>query len=337
MAIRDRINERFGPNTANAVSREEIKVSIPPQYQDEKLRFLSMIRLLYLSEDQAMRKQRIETLSSKLAIAQEASISEIALEAIGKPALNKLSQLLEQPDERIRFSAARCMLSIGDNRGLSVLKEIANNPESEFQIAAIESFSKAKLKDVEPVLSQLLASEKFQARLTAYEQLLKLNSIQIKRVPVGSDFFIDMVSCPGQKIIYAYRKDNARIVLFGAPITCQKNLFVDADQVLINARPEDKYVSLSRRHPKRPKLIGPLKCGFTVEDIIRTLGHAPETDPKKYPWPGLGISYSEILPILKKMCQENMIPATYMEGPLTSLGSFLEEKTVTTDNKLEQQ
>jgi hypothetical protein len=152
-----------------------------------------------------------------------------------------------------------------------------------------------------------------------------LNSILVKRVYVGGDFSIDIVSCPGEKIIFAYRKDMARIVLFGAPVICNKNLFVDINQVMINARPDDKHVSLARKHPARPQLIGPLKSGFNVEDVVRTLGYAPETDQQKSPWPGLGVSYTDVLVILEKMCRENMIPAKYMEGPLTDVGGFVEK------------
>jgi hypothetical protein len=341
-AIRNRINERFGPNTANAVSRDEIQVTIPTQYHNQKLRFLSMIQQMYLSEDETLKKQRIEMLSSQLADPQKAAPAEIALEAIGKLALPQLAAQLRHSDATVRFYAARCMLNIGDNRGIPVLRDIACNPLSEFRIPAIESLSKAKLKDAEPALSPLLHDEKLDIRLAAYEQLVNLNSLRIKRIPIGGDFFLDLVNCPGDKTIYAYRKDNAQIVLFGSPITCEKSLFLDNGQIMINARPDDKYVSLVRRHPSQPQLIGPLKCGFNVEDIIRTLGHAPETDPKKYPWPGLGISYSEILSILEKMCRENMIHAKYIEGPLTDAGNFTptadsaEEKTKQTPEKVEK-
>jgi hypothetical protein len=333
MIIRNRINERFGSNIANAVSPEEIQVSIPNQHQEQKLRFLSMIQLLYLSEDDTLRKQRIEMLSSQLAEPQNAAAAEIALEAIGKPATAKLFELLNHPDVNVQFFAARCMMNIGDNKGLQVIREAAFDAKSQYRIAAIESLSRAKLKDAEPILSKLLADDDLNIRLSAYEQLINLNSVLVKRIPVGENFFIDLVTCSGSKIIYAYRKDNARIVVFGSPVTCRKNTFVDIDQVLINSQPEDKYISVSRRHPVRAKLIGPLKCGYSVEDIIRTLGQSPETDAKKYPWPGLGISYSEILSIVEKMCRENMVPAAYITGPVTNINHFIEESQTKTDNK----
>jgi len=290
-----------------------------------------MIQLLYLSEDDTLRKQRIEMLSSQLAEPQKAAAAEIALEAIGKPAIENLFKLLNHPDGNVRFFAARCMINIGDNRGLHAIREAAFDPKFQYRIAAIESLSRAKLKDAEPILSKLLAEADLDVRISAYEQLLSLNSILVKRIPVGESFFIDLISCSGPKIIYAYRKDNARIAVFGSPVTCRKNLFIDIDQVLINSQPEDKYISISRRHPVRAKLIGPLRCGYSVEDIIRTLGYSPETDAK-YLWTGLGISYSEILSIIEIMCRENMVPATFIAGPLTNINQFIQESTPKTDN-----
>jgi hypothetical protein len=334
MIIRNRLNERFGSNTASAVSPQEIQVSIPTRYLRQKLRFLSMIQLLYLSEDDTLRKRRIEMLSSQLAEPQKAAAAEIALEAIGRPAIRHLSELLNHPEVNVRFFAARCMMNIGDNRGLQVIRDVAFDPKSQYRIAAIESLSRAKLKDAEPILSKLLAEDNLDVRLSAYEQLISLNSILVKRIPVGENFFVDLISCSGPKIIYAYRKDNARIAIFGYPVTCRKNLFLDMDQVLINSQPEHKYISVSRRHPVRAKLIGPLKCGYSVEDVIRTLGYSPETDAK-YLWTGLGISYSEILTIVETMCRENMIPATFVAGPVTNINQFIEETTPEADNKEE--
>jgi hypothetical protein len=332
MVIRNRINERFGSNTAKATSSQEIQVTIPAPYYGQKLRFLSMIQLLYLSEDDTLRKQRIETLSIQLADPQKAEAAEIAMEAIGKPAASKLVELLKNTNSDTRFFAARCLMNIGDNRGLLVIRETAFDSKSKYRIAAIESLSKAKLKDAEPILSKLLAIDDLNIRVSAYEQLVNLNSILVKRIPVGEDYFIDMVSCLGPKVIYAYRKDNSRIAIFGAPLYAQKNIFVDMEQILINCQPEDKFISLSRRHPTRAKLIGPLKSSYAVEDIIRTLGHSPETDAKKYPWPGLGISYSEILTILEKMCRENMIPASFVYGPVTDVRFLIQETQPKADN-----
>lgn len=332
-AIRNRINERFGANIATATSQNEIQIIIAPQYRHRRQQFLSMLRLLYLSEDESLRDKRIDMLCTELADPQKAEDSEMALEAIGRPSLSKLAQALEtQQDASLRLRIARCMLNIGDIRGITCLREIAFDNQSGLRISAIESLTSAKLKDIESFLSRLLSDTDIEVRLAAYQQLLNHNSVFVKRIPVGTDFFIDMVNAAGSKIIYASQKEQAQIILFNTPITCQTDLFLDKGNVMLNARPGDKYVSLVRRHPARPKLIGPLKSSFNVEDIIRTLGHAPDADSKRYPWPGLGINYSEILDIVEQMCRDNLIPAEFMFGPLTQAGSFLEKAEQKTDN-----
>ncbi len=332
-AIRNRINERFGTNIVNAVSRREIQVVIPERYRNERLRFLSLVRTLYLSEDDTLRANRIKELCQLLSDPQKSSDAEFALEAIGRPALPALLELIDSKTlEAVRFRAGRCMLNIGDNRSVLTLGEIARNTQSQFRIDAINAFSTAKLKDVEPILAQLLEDSQMEVRIAAYERLVGFNSILISRIPIGSDFFVDLVHSKTNKIIYAYRKDNARIVLFGAPIACKKDIFVDMKQVMINSRPNEGGISLARRHPGRPKLVGPIKCGYKAEDLIRTLGQPPEADLNKVTWPGLGISYSEILAILDQMCRTEMIPAQFILGPLTDAGAFLENYAQKTDN-----
>jgi hypothetical protein len=332
-AIRNQINERFGPNTANAVSRSEIRLTIPERFRNEKARFLSMIRTLYLAEEDADRTNRIKELCLQLSDPQKADDAEFALEAIGKPSAPALFELIDSnAPEAVRFSAARCMLNIGDNRSVLTLGEIAKNTQSQFRVAAIKALSAAKLKDIEPILSRLVEDSQLDVRIAAYEQLVGFNSVLVTRIPIGSDFFVDLVHSRDDKIIYAYRKDNARIVLFGSPITCKKDIFIDMKQVMINAKPNEDHVSLVRRHPSRPKLVGPIQCSFKVEDLIRTLGQPPEVDTRKMTWPGLGISYSEILTLLDQMCQREIIPAKFILGPVTDAGAFLEKSAEKTDN-----
>jgi hypothetical protein len=331
-AIRNRINERFGSSTANAISSTDIQITIPSQYRHRRQDFLAMVQLLYLSEDETLRTQRIDSLCEQLIDPAKSAESELALESIGRPCLSRLATLLdEQNDPLVRFHAARCMLNIGDYRGISALRSVALDDNSSLQIEAIQSLSNAKLKDIEPFLSQLLANDNINVRLAAYDQLLDHNSVFVKRIPVGTDFFVDLVNTSGRKVIYAMQKEYAGLVLFGTPIACQNDLFLDKGNVMINARPGDKYVSLVRRHPARPKLVGPLLSSFYLEDIIRTLGHAPEIDKKKYPWPGLGLNYSEILDIVEQLCRDNLVAAEFMYGPLSDAGSFLEKMNQATD------
>lgn len=332
-AIRNRTNDRFGPETAKALSPKEVQIFIPARYRRERQRFLNMILSLYLSEDETLRAKRIDELCQQLEQLKDAEKAEIALEAIGRPAVPKLYTLIEDnKPEETRFRAARCLLNVGEPRAVQALSIITEATNSPFRIQAIQALASGKVKDVEPILIRLVDDPNFEVRMAAYERLVGHDSVVISRIPIGSDFFIDLVHSKGEKVIFAYRKDNAGIVLFGSPIEAAKDIFVDMKQIMINSRPEENHVMLSRRHPNKPKLVGPIRCSFRVEDIIRTLAQSPEVDKRKITWPGLGISYSEVLSVLDYMCKREIIPARFVLGPLTDAGAFLEKTEPKTDN-----
>jgi hypothetical protein len=95
----------------------------------------------------------------------------------------------------------------------------------------------------------------------------------------------------------------------------------DDGTITLNALPTDKYVSVSRKHPGRPRVIGPLKSSFEVSLLLQTLGDMPEVSDKTGLRPGLAVPYSDILPLLKKMCAQNAIQAQFIAGPEVEMES----------------
>jgi flagellar P-ring protein precursor FlgI len=328
--VRNRINERFGPGTANAISDRQIQISFPKGYRNNKIKFLRLISALYLSEQDEQKKTRIDNLITQLQQQTEKLSVEIAIEAIGRPALDKLNALLEHPDPAVRFSAARILLNIGDQRGLDVLQKVIEDSQSPRRLEAIEAVGQnAKPKEVLILLAPLLDEERIDIRLAAYEQLLGRNCPIIKRTNIANNFFLDRVLCGGPKAIYAYRKDSPRLVLFGSPLYCEKEkeIFVTLEDgaITINARPEDKSISITRRHPSKPRVIGPLKSGFEAGEIILTLCQDSETDQSDNSRPGLGIAYPQVIELLEKMCQSQAVIAQFIPGPLSETLSLPKE------------
>lgn len=326
-AIRNRINERFKANTAVPVSEGEIILNIPLNYLDRKERFLEMVRSLQLGDNPYLKQTRIDALIRQLLDEPDNETFEIALEAVGRPALDTLTPLLEHPNESVRFHAARCMLNIGDNRAIKPLREIILTPGSPFRLRAVEAMGRnTNRTDARAILAVALSDADIQIRLAAYEMLLRMNSPAISRKIVAGDFVVDSVVCPGPKIIYVYQQKTPRIVLFGSPIYCNQNLFIQSDDgsVTINAKAGDQYISVSRRHPRRPRVIGPLSTGYEVSSLIQTLGELPEVKRRSTTRPGLAVSYAKILPILKKMSENNAISATFIAGPPSAVDPMLQ-------------
>ena len=319
-AIRNRINERFGPKTAAAMSTAEISLSFPARYIDHRQKFLKLVESLILAENPAIQNEYAQGLIQKIiSKSEDIENAEIALEGIGRPALDSLAPLLKHPDPVVQFHAARCMLNIGDNRALSVLRMIVSDKKNPYRLEGIRAVGQsARRRDALPILAVALNDPEIQVRLEAYEMLALLNSPEISRRSVADGaFIVDNVICSGPQVVYVFRQKSPKIILFGPPIYCNKNLFIQSNDqtVTINSLPDAEYISVTRKHPNQPRVLGPLLCNYELSSLIRTLGELPDIKESKATQPGLAIPYSDIISILKIMSVRNAIPAQFIAGP----------------------
>jgi hypothetical protein len=143
----------------------------------------------------------------------------------------------------------------------------------------------------------------------------------------GGAFIIDNVIYSGPQMVYVSRQEVPKIVLFGSPIYCKKSLFIQSrDQSLtINSVPGAKYISVSRKHPNRPRVLGPLLCNYELSSLIRTLGELSDVKQSAAAQPGLAVPYSEIIDILEIMSTQNAIPAQFFAGPEPIIEPVLQE------------
>ena len=80
-----------------------------------------------------------------------------------------------------------------------------------------------------------------------------------------------------------------------------------------------------RKLPATGDLAGPVKTSYKLTDVIRALGEelVPPDDKTKR---GLGVPYSQIVELLKKMCEKGAIKAEFVAGPLTPLAQMPKEQ-----------
>jgi flagellar basal body P-ring protein FlgI len=320
-AIRNRINSRFGFNTARAASNSQIELGIPEEYAGRRKKFIELVRSIYMQQSPALTKERILASVRKLAVTADKHDSEIALEAIGRQSINELTALLNHSSEEVRLRAARCMLNLGDDRGLERLGDIAFDDTSTYRIEAIEAISSsARRNDAANILRRLLKDDNFDIRLAAYENLRKFDDIFITQDLIADSFLLEQIIQTPHKTVYATRSGQCRIALFGAPIYCRRNSFIQSadGQIIINAAPDQNYVSIIRKHPTRAESVIKLQSSFELGDIIRTLAESPVKKPNSRQL-GLGVTYAEIISILKQMSQAGAIEADFQAGGLPKI------------------
>jgi flagellar basal body P-ring protein FlgI len=319
--IRNCINERFGSETAKAISESQIDLKIPEKYKNQKQRFVAIVRETYLVRTPDITKERIITFVRQLAVSKDKQTSEIALETIGNECLDKLSALLNSSDEEVRLRAARCMLNLGSDQGLKTLRQITMDKNSHRRIEALETITlSAGRNDATAILRSLLRDEDFNIRLAAYEQLRKLEDIAVTQKLIGHNFYLEQIAQADRKAIFVSRSGQPRIVLFAAPIRCNEGIFVESPDgsVTINAPAGQNYVSIMRKHPKRADVIIKLKSSFELGDIIRTLCEEP-LKKSDQGHSGLNVSYSDMIALLQQMCDKGAIKAEFHAGPLSKI------------------
>jgi hypothetical protein len=318
--IRNCLNERFGENAAETtMSPRLIELQAPPKYKNQKEKFISLVKATYLTQTDETTNERIKTFIRELAVSKDKEAAEVALEAIGKGSLDKLSILLRASNEEVRFRAARCMLNLGSDRGLGILREIVLDRNSPYRLHALDAITTAAQRnDAAAISRKLLRDSDFNIRLAAYESLRKLDDITITQTRVGHSFLLEEVAQAKYKEIFVTRSGRPRIVLFG-DIYCRDDIFLqfaDSD-VTINSPAGQDYVSIMRADPKRPNVLT-MKSSFKLADIIRTLCEEQVTETADKP-AGLNVPYHDMIVILKQMVEKGLVDAEFRVGPLPEI------------------
>ncbi len=319
--VRNRLEERFGFGATKAISSNLIEVSVPAKYKGQKQKFASVIKAMYLEDRPEIIEERISTFVEKLVVSTDKLDSEIALEAIGNQSIGKLQALLKSPQEQVRLHAARCMLNLGSDRSLPTLREIAMNKDSSYRIEALEAITAgARRNDAAAISRHLLSDNDFNVKLAACDQLLKLDEMSVTQTRIARSFYLQRIAqieSAAGGAIFVSRSGKPRVVLFGTPIYCHEDIFVQSDDgsITLNAPSGQKYVSIIRKHPRRPDVILQLKSSFDLADVILTLCEEP-LQKDKQARSGLGVSFSDMIALLKQMCDKGAVKAEFRAGEL---------------------
>lgn len=321
-AIRNKLIENFGDGVARAITDNEVELHVPKRYSGQRGRFISIVGLTYLSLTAEQTQQVIYESVAALASSGDKGSAEITLESIGNTALGELEKLLGSSDEEVRLRAARCILNLGSDAGLDALREIALDKGSSYRVTALRAITNAaRYNDAAAISRRLLRDESLEVRLEAYEQLRKLGDVAVTSEVVGGRFNLEQVAGASYKTIFVSRKGWPRIALFGGPIYCERDLFVQSQDgdITINAQADEDYVTVIRRLPKRPK-IPPvtLKSTYELSSIIRTLGAEPVKSGEDG-YLGLAVSYADIIALLERMVEKGAIDAEFRAGEMPEI------------------
>jgi len=321
--IRDLANGRFQSNTAAALSGENLELTLPPRYRLQRDRFYEVLQALYLEQNQDLLNQRLQILIASLVQSEYKEGIEFLLEGLNGPAVSHLADLLSQQDDRVRLSAGRALLNMGNAEGLSALVELARVPGPQ-QLSAIRAvISVGGNTDIGPILQELLKQVDIDVAQMIFEeaaQVLDGRWFGPERygLKVEGVLTIHQMADTPYRLIAASRRMGPRVGLFDGNLSCQPEArLTSKDGFIAIEVSKGPYARVTRRLPGGAGIIGPLTCSRKVVDVIQALCRKPEGADRRRG--GCGLTYADLLPILKQMCQEGMVDATFRIGPTSSL------------------
>jgi hypothetical protein len=316
--VRNLINDRFGSDTARALSPTQIGLAVPPGYKGQRTRYVSLVEAIPLDQSQQVIQELITGLVAELATTSDRSSREIALEAIGPASLGQLGSLIQSSDEAVRLSAARCMADLGSRRGFDTLAGIARTPGSPLRREAIAALvNAASIQGSTPALQDLLEDTDPDVAVVACEGLLKVDPSLVPAVSVPGGGTIGRVPDAPHKLILAARSGRPRIVVFGQPSCGAGQVFTwRGGRVVLDSR-SGGYLLATARYPGRGT-IGPLQCPLRVYELIQIL--CSERTADRQGQAALGLPYADVLSLLKQACDSGFMDAEFRPGPLAGSG-----------------
>ncbi len=312
--VRNLVNDRFGSDTARALSPTHIGLKVPQAYKAQRTRFVSLVEALPLDQSQQLVQEWITGLVSELATTGDRTPREVALEAIGPASLGQLGAPLQSSDEAVRLSAARCMADLGSRRGFDTLAAIARSPGSSRRKEAIVALvDAASIQGSTPALQDLLEDADLDVAVAACEGLLKIDPSRVPAASMPGGGTIGQVTDSPHKVILADRSGRPRIMVFGQPNCRAGQVFTwRGGRVVLDSR-SGGYLLATARHPSRGT-IGPLQCPLRVHELIRIL--CAEKTADRQGQAALGLPYADVLSLLKQACDSGFMDAEFRAGPL---------------------
>ena len=168
------------------------------------------------------------------------------------------------------------------------------------------------------VLQKLLDDEKPNIRVAAYTALLDHgNSTLVTRTILPDGLKLDVVKTDKTYAIYAAGVLEPRIVLFGQDMKIKQDLFFETPDGLlrINARRNQQMFAwrkLPRRNPGDRATSTEIVMSRKVSQFVTRLAEEPKLDSDTNKVKGLGLTYSQVISVLYRMCENGDIPATFV-------------------------
>ena len=293
-------------NAAKAEDEGMVFVNVPPRYRGDWEHFAGVVLHTYYSDDAgfaaAKARQLVEEVAKPDAILLDISY---AWEALGRPSLSAIQPLYTDSRPDVAFAAARAGAWIGDASAEEALAGMARDPSNSLRVTAVKTLCALEpTPAVNALLHDLVSRQDTLVRIEAYRGLARNLDPSITSRDIGDKFKLDIVLSDGPPLIYATQSGTPRIAFLGNTARLASATFFTAMNNEFSITPVESRNNLLSIFYRGPSVKDPVKQLTTpdlAEIVARLGGLGPEGEAK------LDFSYGEIVAILSKMADQNML------------------------------
>lgn len=314
--IQKRINERFGnQKVAKAKSRSSIDIQVPKNWHDDYEHFLEVMMHVPLNNSGAQAEQHAREVVRQMELpgANHAQLS-LVLEAMNRQILPLMRPLYGSRNDGAAFYSALAGVRLDDTMAGDTILRFAGKSGSPYQLPAIEELGRrADLLMGRNLLYKLLGDHDARVRVAAYEALVyRGDRGRIDRTLIEPGVVLDVVDVDADvpPVIYATRRLEQRIVIFGKDLEVQRPVFYNpADEmVTISGQVDQDELRVFRRVPRGGGYTPAFEIEPKVTALLELLAAQPELkDNGQYR--GLGLTYGQVVRTLTYLTGEGYIPA----------------------------
>jgi hypothetical protein len=239
-------------------------------------------------------------------------------EAMGRNVESAIRSCYGSADPEVAFFAARTGMRIGDDTATDIIIKFAQGGNARLQLLAIMELGRhRRISKAAGVLRDLVDDENERVRQVAYESLLRRDDKSITTITVKDRFKVDLVSSKRPNCIYAEQSHEQRLAMFGKDITVAKPVFYCSpdETVTINAQESDDKLMVRRKVQRTGQVSPPFSVGFDVADLVAVMGKPAVADDKGNII-GLGLTYSQVVSTIQRMCKDGSINAKFVLQPI---------------------
>ncbi len=294
--------------TAQGMSGELIKVSVPPSWKDRSDHFVDLLR------HTSVNVGPIDATAAGIAKAVvnnpgAAKAAAMRWEALGRKSISSIRPLYDYPEEQPRFAALEAGANLDDALVVPHLLAIATSGSAELRAPAIKLLQRMSINPAVDVgLRPILNDSDIDVRLAAYEVLRSRGDPIIQRSAIGKKFYIDIVPST-IPMIYVKQSGEPTVAIFGESFQVKMPMTLRTwnGRLMFKADPGKSELEVFFRPTEGAQpLVDDVQPD--IAEVARFLGHS--MDPA-HPAPGMSMTYSQVIGALHALWEAGFIPGVF--------------------------